>query len=426
MKKEKTRKELNKNLLIVAIFLVIAAIILIILNIISNSKEEINWDDDNYGDIAISDEEEEEKEVFPDNITDAYGLEYEYTKIPAYGFSTYIPVGWEIKYEKDFLYFIAPEDSDYQYTEIAFCTMDLNSIYDKTELMYITDYAQKNIRNHNHDYPFVISTVSNNQYVELKDGDRLIGYYCQPLTEFIWEDEPIKSHWSPYTVFYQLNTNASTTTFSAVVGPRNNYLQIDEIGKTIAYNTFSYSNTDFDYNEFEKISYEKQTIGNMFFRVKSSDDVVKQGNTYNLSNNPKSLAFNCKLQVQQDYLEGELDDYLTDEKMLAMWVNSNDVIKENYTEFNNKNLDNPTFKIESSENVAMFNKNCRKITWRVDLDITASSRKYVNAIMPATFTTYLVPDGNNVYSYTINYTVYQKYSALKYIEKTMQLSGFNN
>lgn len=426
--KTMTKKEINKSFIFVFIILIIAFFVLLFLNITKNPHNNATWDNTEYGDIVVS-ETEEEKEVLPENIFDAYGLEYEYTKIPYWGTYVYKPVGWEVLYQKDFIYFIAPDDveGNYQNTEIALCVTNVSNIYDKRELIYISDYVQKNIRNHRQDLPFVISTVSNNQYVDLYDGDKLIGYYCTPLCVFIYEDNPIKSNWSPYTTFYQLNTNNTTSLFLAVVGQRNYEAEIEEIAKTIAYNSGAYKNTQFDYNEFENIPLRKITIGDMFFRLKDTEDVKETNGGYNLSTNISSLAFNCKLRVKQEYYTGELEDYFTEDIMKNIWIYSNDVIKDKYTEFNNKVLENPTYTITDDTNVQMFNKDCRKITWSVNMDISSSSRKYVNSIMPAMFTTYVIPGNNHdVYTFTINYTVYQKYSALNYLDRTMQLAGFNN
>ena len=422
-----TKKEINKSFVVVFAVLIISFFALLFLNISNKEKEVKGWDDTEYGDIVVSETTEEVEEI-PENIFDAYGLEYEYVKIPSWGTYVYIPVGWEPLYQKDFIYFIAPDDveGNYQNTEIALCVTDVSNISDKKELLYISDYVQKNIRNHNQDLPFVISTVSNNQYSDIYDVYKLLGYYCSPLSEFIYEDNPIKSHWSPYTSFYQLNTNKTTSLFEAVVGPRNYSKEIEEIAKTIAYNSGAYKNTQFDYNEFEKVPLKKVQIGDMFFRLKDTDDVKETSSGYNLSSDINSLAFNCKLKIKQEYYAGSLDDYFSEDFMKNIWIYSNDVIKDNYTEFTNKRIQSPTYTINDEENVQIFNKDCKKITWSVNMNINSNSRKYVNAIMPAMFTTYIVPGNNNqIYTFTINYTVYQKYSALNYLERTMQLAGFS-
>lgn len=427
--KELTREELRKSIIFTLIILSIILVVLVIIKMSSSSEESIDWTDSNYGDIVISETEPEPEEILPNNIFDAYGLEYEYTKIPSLGLATYIPIGWEVITQKDFIYFVAPDDveGNYKYIEIALCVTDVGNIHDKKELVYISNYINNNIRNHNHDYPFVISTVTENQYVELKDGDELIGYYCKPLVEFIYEDNPYKSHWSPYTVFYQLNTNPTTTLFAAVVGPRNYIDEIDEIGKTIAYNTEKYSNTQFDFNTYEKFNYAEYTIGKMTYRVKNTPDVSIFDGVYNLSTDPTSLAFNSKLIVSQNILRvNNLEEYFTDSVMWSIWIKSNDVIYDNYTKWNNKTITSPTFNIDNIETVQMYNKECKKIDWTINVDISSNARIYSSAIMPARFTTYLVPDSDSVYSFTITYTTYQKYSALKYLEKTMQLTGFNN
>lgn len=457
-KKILTRSEMQNKIIKALIFLGIALIVLVILNIIKNKEQKVeNWSEENFGDIVLTETEEDVEEI-PPNIFDAFGLEYEYTKIPSLGFSTYIPVGWEFLYQDDYLYFMSPKDGgdEMQQVEIAFCVTDVNNIKDKQELLLISEYAQKNLRNHCQNLPFVISTVTNNQYTELYDetkpvyivksstsyneyleepidakvyekGYHLIGYYCNPLCQFVYEDNPIKSNWSPYAAFYQLNTNKTTTLFASIVGPRMYELQIEEIGKTIAYNTNEYENTKFDFNTFEKTKFKKRTIGDMFYRIKDEEDVEEEtSNLYNLSTNPKSLGYNCRLSIKQDRLKVDLNDYFTEEIMTSLWLSSNEFANQEYTEFHRKeSLTKPTYNILTKDTVQMFNKNCMKITWNVDMELSSNSRKYVNSIMPTLFNTYLIPDGNNVYIYTINYTVYQKYSAQKYIDRVLELSGFD-
>lgn len=456
-KKLLTKSEMQKKIIVVMIFLFIALIILVILNIIRyEDNKVVGWTDDNYGDIILSETKEEIEEI-PENIFDDYGLEYEYVKIPSLGFSTYIPVGWEYLYQDEYLYFMSPKDGgeDMQQIEIAFCVTDVNNIKDKNELLFISEYTQKNLRNHCQNLPFIISTISNNDYTELYDkskpvyainennryeettetpidtkvyenGYHFIGYYCKPLCQFVYEDNPTKSNWSPYAVFYQLNTNSNTTLFTAITGPRMYDLQIEEIGKIISDNTSTYENTKFDFNTFEKTKFKKYNIGNMFFRIKDEEDVeIKDSYVANLSNNPKSLAYNCNVIIKQDRLKDELKNYFTEDIMKSLWLTSNEYSEENNTEFSNKNLTLPTYNIITSEEIQMFNRNCMKITWNIDMSIDENSRKYVNSIMPTQFTTYLIPDGKNIYLYTINYTQYQKYSAQKYIDRILELSGFN-
>ena len=71
-----TKKEINKSFVVVFAVLIISFFALLFLNISNKEKEVKGWDDTEYGDFVVS-ETTEEVEVIPENIFDAYGLEYE-------------------------------------------------------------------------------------------------------------------------------------------------------------------------------------------------------------------------------------------------------------------------------------------------------------------------------------------------------------
>lgn len=454
----KKKKNKTKPLIITGcfIFLLVAVLIIIIL---AQPKAEDDWTGE-MGDINIV-ETEEDIETLPGNITDSFGLEYEYTRIASLGFETYVPVGWEVLCEKDYIYFIAPEsETDYKYTEIAFCVSNINSgrhIKDAASLTMLSEYVQNNLRYHSHNIPFVISTISGNVYTELYDMDKpkyivrttdkyeeydtipeyasnmiegyhFIGYYCAPKLVFVHEDDPIRSQVQPYSVYYQLYMDGQdTTVFAAVNGPLATEERIQEIGKTIAYNTNPYKNTKYDYRgSFEEIKMKRVKIGSLEFATKDMEDIEEQqGTDYyvsKLSSDPENLAYQSYFIVREHRYEENYKDIVDDSFMLAEWNISNENVETLIKKYaRNKLLQQPVYST-SKENVVMMGKEAVKVIWSVDMPYGSDARKYTNAIMPAKFCTYVIPDGENVYTITISYTTYQKYSALNYLEKVLSIS----
>jgi len=440
MKKEKkplTRKRIKIQLFISLLFFVAITLGVILLMKYKEKQEESPWEnkEEFVGGIIIS-TQEEEKEVIPENIFDEYGLEYEFVKIPYWGISTYMPVGWKFTHEKDFLYFTSmDEDGEYKNAEIALCTMNVENFYNKKDIMRCSYYIERNLRNHcfadNGNYVnLIIATCNNNtSYEDIKDEKgNLIGYELNPYVTFADEDDPIfitRNEYGIHVLFHYLNTNHNYVTFSSVVGQKGYKDQLDAIGRIIKNNTKSYANTKFDDYEFNRTKLQVAEVGNMFYRVIDSEYVERNSDKWTLSTNVKSLAFNSILQVRQQRATENIEDVLTEKLMIDLWRNSNEVIKDSYMTITEKDLEIPYVRKIVTEDVSLFNKRCKIITWTVDAEINSTIRHYVNAIMPATFTTYIIPDKDNVYLFTINYTHFQKSSALEFMKKMMSLSGFS-
>lgn len=440
MNKEKnqlTKEKIKKEILISMIFFIVLTIGIIILGHYRNQPVEEPWlDEEKFKGGIIVSPDNTEKEEIPPNIFDKYGLEYEYIKIPSLGICTYVPVGWEIIFEKDFIYFNSKdEDGEYKNTEIAFCVMDVENFANRKELLFSSYYIERNLRNHckadsGQLLDLLITTTNNNtNYQAVYDeNEKLVAYILNPYVTFADENDPYRANRNEYgihTLFYYINTNSDTMTFCSVVGQKGYKDYIEEIGKTVFENTKKYELTQFDYNEFEKTKLREETVGKMFYRIIDTEYVEKNGTGWNLSTNIKSLAFNCNLFVFEQYLgDKTLENFLDEDIMENIWIQSNEVAGDYIYTIKEKKYDLPDYRILLKENFQKFNKNCKAITWQVTTEKDSSIRCYVDSIIPAYFTTYLIPDGDMVYVFTINYNKYQKDSALQFMEKILNVSGF--
>lgn len=426
---EKLMSEYIKhNLIYVSVMLIIILAGIIGYKFFTREKapDTDSWNGAEFGDIVVN-MEEDEKEEIPDNIFDAYGLEYEYTKIPSFGIYTYKPVCWEILYDNDFFYFISPEDDeDYPHVEIALCTVNIgsiNNVYDRT---FAQNYVQTNIKNHN-TTELAAKLITNNDYIAIKDGGDLFAYYAKPSIEYRRMDDAAKGGWNPYSVFYMLNVDDDITTFCCVSGPKMLVDNIEEIAKTLAYNTARYENTKFDYNELMNVKMTRRSMDDMTYLVKEKVvETINYDGKYDLSDNISSLAFNVKLVVRQEALDGDIEDFVDYDFMKSLFSITSPVYHEYESDFSRKGLENPTFSVDSIEKREIAGKDARKVVWRAEIDNDSTGRTRTDSIMPKMFTTYIIHNNKDVYSFTINYTKYQKYAANEYIDKTMETVGFND
>lgn len=430
------KKYLKREALSILIILLLIIAGISIYKIVTSEKSNLpEWDSSEFGDIVVT-EEDADKEKIPDNITDAYGLEYEYIKIPSVGIYTYKPVQWEILYEDDFFYFLSPEGDDkYPHMEAAICTVSINNIENTYDRTFAQRYIQKNIENHN-TQTLEAMLFLDNQYQRIENGGETFGYYCAPNIEFTVPDQPEKGGWNPYSVIYMLNIDYDTATFLCFTGPKNYTMELDEVAKTMAYNTGKYENTDFDFSDFLKTRMKKTKEGNISYltRDKEFDSGNKLGRSvmtfaygdetqYMLSDDITSLAFNCKFYAGMDYLESGIDKYDLNGFMETMFLKTSSCYMDGREKFADGRLENPKYIIDSIEKINIANKDARKITWRAEMPSDSTGREYVDSIMPKMFTSCLVPDEDTVYIFTISYTKYQKYAALSLFEKITQSIG---
>lgn len=436
----------KKSLIQLSVVLLIILIVAVAIKIVNRPPKLEDWSDTNYGDIVVT-PSDEDVEVLPENIVDAYGLEYEAYKIPSLGIITFKPIGWEVRCEGEYIYFIAPEEntqsannaydyefssmldddkySAYKHAEIALCVLESEAINDRYNVSFITEYAMRNLKCHNK-RKLAVGKISGQNFARMENKGELIGYYCSPEVNFVIENQPEKGNaWSPYSLFYLLNTNDNTCLFSSIIGPRNSSMQLDEIGKTIAYNTSAYKNTKFDFNTFEKAPMSRIKVGNAEFLMLDSYNENVVSGYYNLSNNPNELTYDCIFYVfsqanADGFASKENLDSFNDTIMSAIWRTTSEAAKDNYHDVSSKNLEMPKYVIEKEESIEIAGKMAKKYTWNVSLPMDANSRQYLDSIMPVTYTSYVIPNGNQTYCFSIKYTLYQKYCAVNFIEKVMQ------
>lgn len=434
---ENKSEYLKKNIIGVGIIASVILIIIIGYKFITREKPTSeSWTDAEFGDIVVTPEETETEEL-PENIFDMYNQEYEFTKLASVGVSTYKPVGWDAFYDNEFFYFTAPEgDENYPHVEIGICVVDIGSINNTYDRAFAQKYMQENIKNHN-TTDLSAELFSNNSYTPVKINNEIIGYYSNPDIEFRREDDVSKGGWNPYSVVYLMYIDDDIAAFCCVTGPKMCIDRIDEMAKTVAYNTLKYTNTKFDFAQLLNVPMKKTSIGNVTYMVKdlnvesSETDfyngaVTGYGGNYMLSTNISSIAYNCRLIVSMGSFEGNLDDYVDRNFMKNTYRSCSQIFQKNETEFERKGLPSPQYKVDSIEAVSIANKDARKVTWHVEVESDSTSRTKVDSIMPKMFTTYVFHDNDTAYSFTVNYTKYQKYAATEYLNKTIETIGFQN
>lgn len=408
------------------ILLITFAIVFIGYKLLTREKGPDKWDDTTeFGDINIT-EDEEEVEVIPENIVDAFGLEYEFTKMPTYGVSTYKPVGWDVEIEDDFIYFIAPEDVDgnYKHTEIAFCVISTNSFFDLDEQKYIREYAHTNIKNHN-SVKMKASLVSLVDYTTIKKNGEDFGFFASPHVEFRRESDPLKGGWEPYAQFYIIKTSDTEAVFIGTTGPLNYTMEIEEIAKTLAYNTENYVSNKFDRENYTKFELEKVEYGNMYYSIKKEVADSSNYTFMEIADEFNQHGYRSYFSVISKERNDDNDVELANNTMSSLSAIHDPVYANSTKWFARKDIPEVKYNISFSESINMYGVTCKKILWNYNVELNNPSRKYMGGMMPKYFITYIVPspDGNNYY-FTINFTSYQKMSAESFIEKVMQSAGF--
>ena len=166
-------------------------------------------------------------------------------------------------------------------------------------------------------------------------------------------------------------------------------------------------------------------VGNAEFLMLDSYNENVVSGYYNLSDNPNELTYDCIFYVfsqanADGFASKENLDSFNDTIMSAIWRTTSEAAKDNYHDVSSKNLEMPKYVIEKEESIEIAGKMAKKYTWNVSLPIDANSRQYLDSIMPVTYTSYVIPNGNQIYCFSIKYTLYQKYCAVNFIEKVMK------
>lgn len=428
---------------------------------LSGEKKKMQWQDGS-GELGTITEDYEQGDAADvrEDIVDAYGNEYSYTKIPSMGIATYIPKGWEFYGDGRYIYVSAPDDSEMKYTEIAICTNNLEDkdLSSKGSITGAVDYVLNSLKYHTHELELNLSLTSDNsltadydyttevfitkdngdykEYTEnpedasvVSKGPRLVGYRSSPNLTFV-DPNNVFTHTSPYAVLYFCKVgNSNQTAFFSVIGPRNYELKLEEMATTIGYNVVEYVSDSKDYNSvFTNVNLEKETIGDLFFFYKEDDDTEKEKSVNSvfvntISKDPLSLGYGCKTSLV--YKNGvNIEDTLTEDDMMMIW-GMDDGIYEGYSKALSGNIMKPDFDKREVKRVDIANKETRVVEWNMNAKYIHNGRNYFHPNLPRQYYTYLIPSDKGTYIYTISYQTYQKYAARQYMDKVATMVGFN-